>query len=274
MRDEGALATMAAGLRLQPTARELARRQALAAGVRKGLKVVKHQPLAKQGMRGINEIGKQRGLPWQGPKAPAASLPAGAMEQAAQSTAWWKALSSLPQRVPALGVALKILAPLGAWLGFKASWESTEAALANPSSTAFTKRGMVLSTTLAGGSAIAATASGAISLGLWPAGQAFLGTASYVASSAGLASGAVLVAVDMVDTFRSPTTTAAEKTFSTLATACGAGVTAWAMLGLGGLPGLALGVGAVGFTLAKAWWPQAAWAGALGRAVGFSEPKA
>lgn len=277
---------------------DLAKRQAVAGLVRRSLRSLSRQnlaqgvgqrslmgtvlrqglrsPAAKHGMKGLGQQKKLRQSPWLEPAAPLVGPPKAPNTwlQGLQQTAMWRAVASLPERYPALGVALKLLAPLGAWLNFRASLRISREALAQEGHSAFTRRGLVVSTVLAGASAVAASVVAGGALGLLPATPALMAWGSYVASAGGLASGAALVAVDALQSLRRADAGPGEKALAVLATGSSVGLSVLALAGLGGVAGFVLGAGAIGFSLAKAWAPEAPWAAALGRAVGFKSPKA
>lgn len=254
----------------------LAKRQAVAAMVRRSLRTISRQPAARQGIKGMGQQRKLAKSPWLDQQAPIVGpppRPSGLM-QSVQNTALWKSITSLPERYPVLGMATKLLAPVGALLNLRSSWKATAESLKDPSSSSFTRKGMVASTALAGVSAVAASGVGATALGFLPAARGLMGWGTYLASATGLASGAMLVAVDAVQSFRSPDAGPGEKLLATLATGSSVGLTVLAVAGQGGVVGFILGAGAVGFSLAKAWAPEAQWASRLGEAVGFKGPKA
>lgn len=260
------------GLSRQALATRVGQRSLLGTVVRQGLR----SPAAKHGMKGLGQQKKLRQSPWAEPAAPLVGPPKAPSTwlQGLQQTALWRSVASLPERFPALGVALKLLAPLGAWLNFRSSLRISRETLAQEGHSAFTRRGLVASTALAGVSAVAASVVAGASLGILPATPGLLAWGSYVASAGGLASGAALVAVDALQSLRRADAGPGEKALAVLATASSVGLSVLALAGLGGVAGFVLGAGAIGFSLAKAWAPEAPWAAALGRAVGFKAPKA
>lgn len=147
----------------------------------------------------------------------------------------------------------RVAGPLGAWLNFGYNVYSAKKILSDPKSPLLIKGAIVGSTVLAGASAVAATRLGLAAFNVLPMATESMKLLGRFAGVAGVGAGTLVSAIDTFNTFRDPNSSAAEKGFSTLATASSLGLTAAVLLGLTGPVGIGLAIGAIGFTLAKGW---------------------
>jgi len=147
----------------------------------------------------------------------------------------------------------RVAGPVGAWLNVGYNAYSLKRIMSDPKAPALYKAGVVGSTGLAGVSALAATRVGLHAFNVWPMAAEGAKLMGKVAGVTGLGAATILSAMDTYAKFKDPNATAAEKGFSTLATASSAGLTAAVLLGVTGPVGIALGIGAVAFTLLGPW---------------------
>lgn len=183
-----------------------------------------------------------------------------------------RGLYALQDRAPWLLKAYqgftRVAGPIGAWLNLGYNAISARRILADPRAPMFLKGSIVGSTALAGVSAAAATRVGLHAFNVWPMAAEGAKLAGKVAGVAGLGSATLLSAMDTFNTFRDPNSTAAEKGFSLLGTGASAGLTVAVLMGVTGPVGIALGIGAVAFTLAKGFLGKNKYANAVFETIG------
>jgi len=188
-----------------------------------------------------------------------------------------KTLYSLPQKFQFLTKGYmgltRVAGPAGAILNLGYNVYSAKRILSDPKAPLFLKGGIVASTGLAGVSAATATRMAASAFGWAPMATDALKSMGKVCGLAGLGAGTILSAMDTFNTFRDPHATPAMKGFSSLATLSSLGLTAVVLLGITGPWGIALGIGAVAFSLFKGWFAKNKTANAVFGAVGHAFSK-